>query len=446
MTSNSAPTIHVLRIHLLDTEPAVWRRVELPSTATLADVSDVICQVMPWSGDAGHELGVDGRRFAPKSAKKVKGIEDEAKTTLAELAPKAGAHLDYEYDFEEGWLHDVVVEAIRPDVSGVEYPRLTAGEGFCPPEGCGGPDGWDELLEAYFDPDGVDFEEAQEILGQGFDPAALDPELEIEGEPEATDVPASAADVRPLLERFGPLLTIAVRKRVAELGDAVVPELVALVTLDREGLADATQWAQLHAARLLGELKVERAVEPLVAMLETLEPGTPLGSVVAKALFDIGASAVEPLLAAVARATDEGRRVAYLALAAELGVQDDRILKPLLAALDRHPEEISHALTSYGDAAAIDPLRATLTRLLANREDDLAWAESVIAVAGTIEVLGGSLSESETRDVEGIIELLEDEADEEELDDEDELDDDGDEDEGASDDKPAPQGAKKPRH
>ncbi len=42
------------------------------------------------------------------------------------MAP-LGARLRYEYDFGDGWEHDIVVEKVLPPEPGVTYPRCLTG-------------------------------------------------------------------------------------------------------------------------------------------------------------------------------------------------------------------------------------------------------------------------------------------------------------------------------
>ena len=85
----------------------------------------------------------------------------------------------YEYDFGDGWEHEVVVLAIEsPKTKGL-YPALIDGARNCPPEDCGGPMGFGELMEIVRRKRlghslEIDEEERLEWLGDEYDPEAFD--------------------------------------------------------------------------------------------------------------------------------------------------------------------------------------------------------------------------------------------------------------------------------
>ena len=63
--------------------------------------------------------------------------------TLAALKLRRGTRLIYECDLNISWLHEVRIEENRLDAaSDKSYPTCTAGDGNCPPEDCGGPQGY----------------------------------------------------------------------------------------------------------------------------------------------------------------------------------------------------------------------------------------------------------------------------------------------------------------
>ena len=63
-----------------------------------------------------------------------------------------------------------------PPEPGVRYPVCVAGKRACPPEDCGGPWGYADLLAAIADPGHERHEELVEWIGDEFDPEAFDVE------------------------------------------------------------------------------------------------------------------------------------------------------------------------------------------------------------------------------------------------------------------------------
>jgi hypothetical protein len=96
------------------------------------------------------------------------------KTVRAYFTPDNAA-ATYRYDFGDGWRHDVVLEKIEPRADGVSYPICTGGERACPPEDCGGPHGYGELLEIIMDPAHKQYGEMTAWAGAQFDPERFDP-------------------------------------------------------------------------------------------------------------------------------------------------------------------------------------------------------------------------------------------------------------------------------
>jgi hypothetical protein len=90
---------------------------------------------------AGGETYADDRVEGPLGDRP----KDEDRARLDKVAP-LGARLRYEYDFGDGWEHDIVVEKILPPEPAVTYPRCLTGRRACPPEDCGGPWGYARLL------------------------------------------------------------------------------------------------------------------------------------------------------------------------------------------------------------------------------------------------------------------------------------------------------------
>lgn len=85
----------------------------------------------------------------------------------------------YKYDFGDGWEHEVELEEILTRDETVNYPRCIEGERAGPPDDCGGPAGYHQLLEAIGDPDNEEHDDQVNWLrgmkGNGWKPDFFDP-------------------------------------------------------------------------------------------------------------------------------------------------------------------------------------------------------------------------------------------------------------------------------
>ncbi len=104
----------------------------------------------------------------------VEGTEDEFAVTLVEVAPVERLRFNLLYDFGDGWDHEVVVERIVARETGQPLPCCLGGERARPPEDCGGPLGYPDLLETIRDPNHEEHDAALEWVGDSFDPKAFD--------------------------------------------------------------------------------------------------------------------------------------------------------------------------------------------------------------------------------------------------------------------------------
>ncbi len=145
-------TVHRLKVTLRHVKPPVWRRIEVGSAVTLGDLVRVLEAAMGWWGYHLHSFTVAGREYGVPDPDWQPDFIDEADHRLGQVLPVAGSKMRWDYDFGDGWEHDVLVEAIRPAEPGVDYPVCIKGRRACPPEDCGGPWGYSDLLEALADP------------------------------------------------------------------------------------------------------------------------------------------------------------------------------------------------------------------------------------------------------------------------------------------------------
>ena len=164
-----------LKVTLRDTKPPVWRRLLVPGETTLGDLHRAIQAAMGWEDDHLHTFDIEGKQYGDPRA--VDDVADEKRVTLNGLIKSGVARFAYTYDFGDNWEHALVIEKSPPDVEALSRPICTAGKRRCPPEDCGGPWGYRELLEVLADPAHPEHAERCEWLGEDFDPDDFNPEM-----------------------------------------------------------------------------------------------------------------------------------------------------------------------------------------------------------------------------------------------------------------------------
>jgi hypothetical protein len=168
-----------LHIVLADSDPSIWRRVEVPVDASLKMLHDAIQGAMGWLDchlwefEAGDKrYGVidpdwpDDRLFAAKNIKLKALLDRDVRQFL------------YTYDMGDNWEHIVTVEAVEEGQPRTKYPRYVEGEHRAPPEDCGGTPGFEAFLDAVSDPRHPEHDDATEwhlgCYGKAFDPNEID--------------------------------------------------------------------------------------------------------------------------------------------------------------------------------------------------------------------------------------------------------------------------------
>ena len=156
-----------------DIKPDIWRIIQIRGDASLGKLHDYIVAVMGWEDYHLHRFKIDGKNYGVPDPE-YNDLDDfrilnERKYSLEKLLLE-GQEFEYEYDFGDSWLHNIVVEKVFPAEKKKYYPICISGERNCPPEDCGGSMGYYEMLEALADPNHDRYDEYVEWLGEDFDP------------------------------------------------------------------------------------------------------------------------------------------------------------------------------------------------------------------------------------------------------------------------------------
>ncbi len=156
--------VYAIKVTLLGTSPLVWRRILVPRDITLRQFHRTLQTVMGWTDSHLHQFVLPRQKFAEAGYRVGTKVANENRTRLGELIWTSGARLLYEYDFGDGWQHELVLEEVLLGDESFQQ-MCVAGKRCCPPEDCGGPQGFAELLEALRDANHPGHNEVSEWLG-----------------------------------------------------------------------------------------------------------------------------------------------------------------------------------------------------------------------------------------------------------------------------------------
>jgi hypothetical protein len=167
------------RITLLETSPPIWRRIQV-GDGTLDKLHEHIQTAMDWTNSHLHRFTIGGRLFGDPLLMEEDfdegGYEDSTVTMLSDILPASGNRFrfDYEYDFGDGWQHEVLFEGhlkCEPDET---YPVCLEGARACPPEDVGGVSGYADFLQKITDRGNEEHDGSLEWAGGWFDPEEFD--------------------------------------------------------------------------------------------------------------------------------------------------------------------------------------------------------------------------------------------------------------------------------
>ncbi|MBF0407396.1 MAG: plasmid pRiA4b ORF-3 family protein [Candidatus Riflebacteria bacterium] len=148
------PLVYQFRVSLLEIQPEIWRRIQVPSNYNFWDLHVAIQDAMGWldyhlhsftlkkfHGNKMLEIGIHGDEF-----EEIKAIPSW-KADIDFFLINPGQKMTYLYDFGDHWNHEVLFEGILMKDPALKYPICLGGERSCPPEDCGSIDGYYEILE-----------------------------------------------------------------------------------------------------------------------------------------------------------------------------------------------------------------------------------------------------------------------------------------------------------
>ena len=174
-----------IRVELIGISPPVWREILVPARYSYWDLHVAIQDAMGWLDYHLHEFRFGG---SLREDALIIGIpSDEIWDDSPEVQPgwdipvidflsESGDRAEYEYDFGDGWIHEITLLGVEPREKGQRYPKCVAGARACPPEDCGGIPGYQSLLEILFDPFHPEYDSMNRWIPRGWGPELFKPE------------------------------------------------------------------------------------------------------------------------------------------------------------------------------------------------------------------------------------------------------------------------------
>lgn len=168
-----------VRVSLDDSDPLIWRRLDLRSDLTLDVVHQAIQSAFGWwdyhlnrftlGGDAWDR---SSQVFACKEDLEEADVDDEvildSLVRLDETVQQPGDVLHYVYDYGDNWQLTIRLEEVLPCPPGTPSAVCVAGERAAPPEDCGHLVTEAELAEVLDDPAAFDLDEVNAALTQPY--------------------------------------------------------------------------------------------------------------------------------------------------------------------------------------------------------------------------------------------------------------------------------------
>ena len=126
-----------MKIRLLGISPMIWRRLLIPDTCTLREFHGIIQVAMGWEGYHLFEFIIRGVHYSSPEL-----FGESTDYLLGHFTFRKNAKLTYIYDMGDYWKHEIRIEDPQSTVKRQFYPVCIGGSGACPPEDCGGPQGY----------------------------------------------------------------------------------------------------------------------------------------------------------------------------------------------------------------------------------------------------------------------------------------------------------------
>ncbi len=122
----SGVSVYQLKVTLRGSKPPIWRRIHVTSDITLHKLHQILQIVMGWENCHLHQFVIGGTYYGRTDPDYGVDMRNENTVKLSQVVKSEKFKFNYEYDFGDGWEHQIVVEKIQPQEPATRYPVCLA--------------------------------------------------------------------------------------------------------------------------------------------------------------------------------------------------------------------------------------------------------------------------------------------------------------------------------
>ena len=161
---------YIIKVTIKNTHPPVWRRLKIPAGITFHELNAIIQLAFNWSGYHlySFEIGnllieIPDDIFDDFDYK----VINSKRTKVDKYFDKI-EKLEYTYDFGDNWIHDIQIENVVESEEKLKNPVCLKAKMASLPEDCGGPWGYEDLLDVINNPKDERYQDMKDWLEQGY--------------------------------------------------------------------------------------------------------------------------------------------------------------------------------------------------------------------------------------------------------------------------------------
>ena len=173
---NKKYTYYEIKVSIRDTHPPVWRRLQIPSGITFHELNAIIQLAFGWCGYHAYNFEVGATLHESGVFIELPELSDgwgyhETRNSKKEKIDRYFEQyksMKYTYDFGDNWVHDIKIEKVVETDIKLKNPICIKAKMAFLPEDCGGPWGYEELLEILADKKHERYEDMREWIDNTF--------------------------------------------------------------------------------------------------------------------------------------------------------------------------------------------------------------------------------------------------------------------------------------